>query len=211
MTDWCIVVADGSRARLFTAEFHAGESSATLKDREDLVSPERNLTGREIFANVKSGRNREARNAQAHGYDDHRTRHREETERRFAKQIAAATADIVKRHASDWLVIVADPRLLGLLRKPLDAKLPAGLPRIELREDLSWHALPQIRRVLERRGVLPASQPSEASWRARTQPPPVPARGVAPRPAQRRAVSRPRRARAAGAAESRRGRRTAGE
>jgi protein required for attachment to host cells len=198
MTKWCIMVADGSRARLFTAEFHAGESAAALKEREDLVSLERNLTGREIFANVKSGRNREARNAQAHGYDDHRTRHREEMERKFSKQIAAATATIVKKHASDWLVIVAEPRLLGLLRKPLDAKLPKGLPRIELREDLSWHALPQIRRVLERRGVLPASQPSEASWRARTQPPPVPARGVGRHPApERRPASRPRRGRAA--------------
>jgi protein required for attachment to host cells len=198
MTDWCILVADGSRARLFTAEFHAGESSATLKEREDLVSLERNLTGREIFANVKSGRNRAARNAQAHGYDDHRTRHREEVERRFSKQIAAATANIVEKHASDWLVIVAEPRLLGLLRKPLDAKLPAGLPRIELREDLSWHALPQIRHVLEHRGVLPVSRASEASWRPRTQPPPVSARGVKPPPvAQGRPVSRPRRTRAA--------------
>ena len=206
MTDWCIVVADGSRARLFTADFQAGASSASLKEREDLVSPERGLMGREIFANIKSGRNREARNAQAHGYDDHRIRHREEVERRFAKQIASATANIVKKHASDWLVIVAEPRLLGLLRKPLDAKLPAGLPRIELREDLSWHALPQIRRVLEHRGVLPASQPSDASWRPRTQPPPVPARAVTPRPvSQRRAVSRPRRARAMRVAGSRKG------
>jgi protein required for attachment to host cells len=198
MTDWCIVVADGSRARLFTAELHVGESSATLKEREDLVSLERNLTGREVFANLKSGRNRAARNAQAHGYDDHRIRHREEVERRFSKQIAAATANVVKKHASDWLVIVAEPRLLGLLRKPLDAKLPRGLPRIELREDLSWHALPQIRHVLEHRGVLPASQPSDASWRPRSQPPPTPARGVTPRPSsQPRLVSRPRRTRAA--------------
>jgi protein required for attachment to host cells len=207
MTDWCILVADGSRARLFTAEFHAGESSASLKEREDLVSPERGLAGREIFANIKSGRNREARNAQAHGYDDHRIRHREETERRFAKQIASATADIVKKHASEWLVIVAEPRLLGLLRKPLDAKLPGGLPRIELREDLSWHALPQIRRVLEHRGVLPVSQPADAGWRARSQPPPVSARAAVPRLApQRRAVSRPRRARAKRVASSRKGR-----
>ena len=58
MTDWCILVADGSRARLFTADFRSGMSAAELEEREDLVSLERNLTGRETFSSVHSGKNR---------------------------------------------------------------------------------------------------------------------------------------------------------
>lgn len=196
MTRHCILIADGARARLFMAGPSRGASTVKLDDCEDLLNPERSLPGREVFSDLKSGRNRPPRGA-AYTYDDHRSNHRDENERRFAKQIAAAVARLIRREAPDWFVVVAEPRLLGMLRRPLDHELPATLPRTELAADLSWHALPNIRAELERRGVLPESQPSSDTWRARAQPPPKRLRRIEPPRVKnaKRETSRPRRGR----------------
>ncbi len=194
---YCIVVADGARARLFTAELSAVGNAVRLEEREVLTNPERNLAGREEFANLKPGRNRVPPRGAAHGYDDHRSRHRDQVERRFAARVADAAGRLVRESASSWFVLVAEPRLLGLLRTPLEAALPSELPRSELPANLSWHALPNIRRLLERQGVFPKSRPSPASWRPRVQPPPERPRRVEP-PSLGRArhkTARPRRGR----------------
>lgn len=196
MTTWSIVVADGSRARLLTAELPKQGSSVRLEEAEALVSPERNLRARDTFSNLKTGRNRASPRFAAHGYDDHRDRHRDQIERRFASRIAAAAAKLVRRKPTSPLVIVAEPRLLGMLRPELAEKLPESVPRLEIAEDLSWHALPRILKVLERRSVLPKSQPSPAAWRPRAQPPPErAARAEQPLRRTPRNTSRPRRAR----------------
>lgn len=198
MTHWCILVADGSRARLLTATFPSAASSAQLEERELLLNPERNLSGREIFSNVKSGRNRASARSAAHGYDDHRLRHRDEVERRFARRVASAASRLVHSARADWFVVVAEPRLLGMLRAPLDRRLPSSTARSELAEDLSWHTLTRIRSLLEDKGVLPKSQPSLATWRPRVQPPPKPPEQIVP-PTPRstpHTTARPRRGRA---------------
>lgn len=196
MTRHCILIADGARARLFTAGDARGASAVKLEEQEDLLNPERSLPAREVFSNLKSGKNRAPRGAE-YSYDDHRSRHRDENERRFAKQITAAVARLIRREEPDWFVVVAEPRLLGMLRGLLDDALPATLPRTELAADLSWHALPNIRAELERHNVLPASQPSTLSWRARAQPPPKRLRRIQPPRAKspKRETARPRRRR----------------
>jgi protein required for attachment to host cells len=197
MATWNIVVADGSRARLLRAELLPGTSAARLKERELLLSPERGLRGRDTFSNLKTGRHRAPPRFAAHGYDDHRLRHRDEIERRFARRIADATAKLVGRDPSGPLVIVAEPRLLGMLRRPLADRLPETIARIEIAEDLSWHALGRIRHVLEKRHVLPKGRPSPDAWQPRGQPPPLPPGRVSPaRLPARRETPRPRRSRA---------------
>jgi protein required for attachment to host cells len=165
-----------------------------------LVNPERNLALREEFSS-QSGGNRAPPRGASHAYDDHRARHRDELERRFARRIAAAAARLIRRETPGWFVVVAEPRLLGMLRAPLDAALPPSVPRTELSGDLSWHALPHIRELLERRGVLPESTPSPRAWRPRVQPPPKRAARIEPPRARvgvagvERQTKRPRRGR----------------
>jgi protein required for attachment to host cells len=170
MIRYCVLVADGARARLFAAALPAN-GAVRLEERDVLLNPERNLSRREEFSS-QAGRNRAPPRGAAHGYDDHRLRHRDEAERRFAQRVAATVGRVIQRDKPSWFVVVAEPRFLGMLRAPLDAELPQRLARTEVSADLSWHALPNIRTELERRGVLPESEPSPASWRARGQAPP---------------------------------------
>lgn len=174
MSGTTLLVADGSRARFFAVDPISSRGVLRFEERADLVEPERGLTGRQTFSEAKSGRKQSPGGGPAHAMDDHRTRHRLEVEDRFAKRIATEAAAVAKREGRDYLVVVAEPHLLGLLRPRLDAALPASVRRAEVDEDLSWHALSHIRRVLERRGVL--------------EPPPPP---------QKRDNGRPRRHRAA--------------
>lgn len=150
MTQWCILVADGARARLFRANMQEESAKgAELVERQDLVEPERGLADREIFSD-KAGRNRPGS-----GFEDHRRRHRDEVERKFAKRIAAAVAQELQGEPADALVVVADPRLLGLLRGALDTSVPGAPPRIEVSADLTWQALPRLQHALAQLGVLP--------------------------------------------------------
>lgn len=155
MDTLCIIVADGARARFFSAVPVRSTGALRLEESSCLVEPERQLSGKDVFSSVKSGRKQSPGRGPAHGMDDHRMGHRREVEGRFAKRIADEAAQLSSRFDAVELVVVAEPRLLGFLRPRLDAALPRALRRTEIAEDLSWHALPRIRRALERRGVLP--------------------------------------------------------
>lgn len=192
MVDWCIVVADGGRARLFTASLRAGANAARLQEREDLVEIERGLPAREIWAD-RSGQNRPGS-----GFDERRGRHREEVERKFAKRIVAAVANLVRRVPAEALVVVAEPRMLGMLRGPLDAALPSTLPRMEIGADLTWQALPHLQAVLAQHGALPERVPSHRARLAAAQAPHLaPAPPLLPRRPEPRDNGRPRRRRVA--------------
>ncbi len=159
MSDYCVVVVDSARARFFTleaAEVPELESGPNLVERRDLVNPEAALPGRETWTETRSGRNTARGGGPAHGYDDHRDSHDEEVNRRFARRIAEATADLARRNGVKYLVLVAANRMLGFLRETLT--LPAGR-KIEVREvakDLARLNPLEIHRNLNSHGALPA-------------------------------------------------------
>lgn len=155
----CIVVADKARARLFSVE----DSQETpfdaplrrLTEHSDLVSPEGKLTDEELFRDRRSGRrSRSSVGGGGYGIDDGKDRRREETARRFAKEVVTATADLVRSRKLSELVLVASPKFLGLVRTEMRKALPKSVELTELAEDLTWHAQPQIEKVLTRHGVL---------------------------------------------------------
>ncbi|HWA72591.1 MAG TPA: host attachment protein [Polyangiaceae bacterium] len=157
MSRTCILVADRARARFLVPERLRQSApfadAVRLRELQALVDPEGEMTGNEVFSNTRSGSNRAPRGA-TFEYDDHRTRHREEVERRFAAQIAEKLADFVRERGPEKVVLVVEPRMLGLLRPRLWGKLPAAIETFELPEDLSWHAPSQIQAVLKQHGAL---------------------------------------------------------
>ena len=111
----CVIVADNGRARFFRltdVEFPELESGPNLEEINDLVNPEREAAGDEIWSDAKSGRNRGNGGAPAHGYDDHRDQHEEEFDRRFARSIASE-AERLANGSTRELVVVAQKRALG--------------------------------------------------------------------------------------------------
>lgn len=157
--NYCIVVADGSRARLFTLEPPETpelQGGPDLTEHRDLVNPEKEQRHRELFTNLKSGRNQAPGNGPGHGYDDHRRAHIQEVERRFARRLAAEVATFAAERSADQIVLVADPRMLGFLRGELRATLKPGAQVVELMRDLSSLTPPRIHARLADVGLLPA-------------------------------------------------------
>src|SRR5262245_58254428 len=137
MTPYFILVADGARATFYTAALPAGSGAVRLEEQQTLFNPESMLPASEEFSTLKTGRNRAPPRGGVHGYDDHRLRHRDEVERRFARRVSITAGRLVRREKPSWFVAAIEPRLLGMLRAALDAELPRNLPRAELSEELS--------------------------------------------------------------------------
>jgi protein required for attachment to host cells len=156
MADYCVVVADGSRARFFTLEpvpIPEVESGPNLVEQRDLVDPERALHGRDQFSETKSGRNMAPRGGPAHGYDDHRERHEDEMDHRFAHRIADIAIDVARQNGAKYLVLAASSRMLGFLREVI--KNPAGIEVREAPKDLTYQSPIEIHRHLSEEKLLP--------------------------------------------------------
>lgn len=140
MSDYCILVADATRARIFTLEpaaFPESESSPRLVEQQiDYVNPEQALPGRELWSEPKSGRN-VATPGVAHGYDDHRQSHLEQRQRHFARQVVTQAIRHALDHHAKYVVICAETHMLGILRETLDIPGNSGLKAVEVGKDLT--------------------------------------------------------------------------
>jgi protein required for attachment to host cells len=154
MTKYCVVTADGGRARFFI-KFPAWQASVEprpdlVEEGEDLINAEARLTGHELWSDTPAG-------GMAHTYDDHRDQHSEEFKHRFAKRIAQHALQLAQRHHAQVLIIAAEKHMLGLLRKELDAS--AGALEIrEVSKDLSRLGPAELQRHLAEAGVLPPAR-----------------------------------------------------
>ena len=158
MSDYCVVVADGERARLFTLEAAAVkgvEGGPNLVEQSTLVNPEWGRGGQELWANAKSGRNKARGGGSAHGYDDHRSQHEDEFLRRFAKLVVDAALRMCRERRIGHLVLVAGTRMLGVVRNEL--QVPAGeqLAVHEVAKDLAQLSAHEIHEHLGGNGTLP--------------------------------------------------------
>jgi protein required for attachment to host cells len=158
MSQYLVTAMNGATARFFTLESTLSpEYDADLKlvEHEGIVSPERSLHDEELWADTKTGRNRGA-SGQAHSYDDHRQNHRVEMERRFAQSITTQLINLAQIHQVQQLVLVAEPRILGLMRDVCIPLLPKQLKVNELTRDLC-HLKPQeLHTYLAEKKQLPA-------------------------------------------------------
>ena len=156
---FCIVVADGSRARLFTLE--DGTSTAPgpeLVEQEDLANPEHKLAGRDKYSTTRTGSNLNPQKGPAHGYDDHRDKEEREHERRFAHDIASHAVALAQRQQAGHLVVVAEKRMLGLLRDALVLPPKSGIELSELAKDLTQLAPTELQAHLAEAGLVPPRQ-----------------------------------------------------
>lgn len=153
MSDYCVVVADGARARLFTLRDAAvGGGGPSLVEISDLANPE--LAAEVLKGDEKRGHSVASASSGPHGFEDHRDRHRQEGERRFAKQVAAEAATVVGREKAGCLVVAADARMLGHLREALN--LPATVRISEVAKDLTKLAPQELQGHLAADNALPA-------------------------------------------------------
>ena len=161
MSKYVVVVADGAKARFFTLEeAPVGEGGPNLVEHDDLVNPEGDAAGKDLYSEAKSGRNEAPGGGGAHGYDDHRGGHEGEIERRFAKLVMEASAGALKQHQCKRLVLVAEKRMLGHLRAAMDALSATGARVEEVAKDLTKLSVSELHAYLAKEGILPERQPA---------------------------------------------------
>lgn len=157
MNQSVVVVIDGTKARLFTLEQPEApeyQSGPNLVERECLTSTAKELQGKELWANTKTGRNRGS-GSQAHGYDDRRQSHIEEFERNFAKEVVGQIIQLSQSHQAQQVVLVAEPQILGWVRDALTAQAPKGLKIQELAKDLCKMKPLELHEYLAAKELLP--------------------------------------------------------
>ena len=158
MTGVCIVVADGSRARLFELTYPQQpefESGPDLREIADLAAPQHAGRDQAIYSEGITGRNRTVAGG-GHDYDEHRDGHDSEVERQFARDILA---DLASRSA-ERNILCASPRMMGYLRDAMSHV--AGLAVTEVQKDLTGQDPRRIQEQLADQGLLPARRPPGA-------------------------------------------------
>jgi len=154
----CIVVADGR-----IACFYAIEAAGTPRARTILVEQARVVDGVELRerGRAMTGRPRTETNTNreagpVHPIDAQRERHRIELDRRFGRQIADKAGELTCGWEEGVIVLVADPRLLGLMRGGLREALPRGVELKELAKDYTQLSPAELHDSLAHNGLLPA-------------------------------------------------------
>jgi protein required for attachment to host cells len=159
MSDYLIVVASAARARFFTlepAEFPDLESGPTLVDQGELLNPQARVPERDLFADSKTGRGRAPRGGSAHGYDDHREQHEDESERRFSREILEKARLMAEQHDVREIVLAGSTRAIPFLRQDVDRLMKQGRRVQELIKDMTKLTSEQIQDHLAKEELLPA-------------------------------------------------------
>ncbi len=154
-----IVTADATRARLFTFEEpDAATEVATQEPRErmTLVDPGRRRRPSELFSESRPGLDR-APSGRGFAVDDRRDAALRRMDRDFAADIAGASAELVRSHGCNRLILAASPRMLGFLRE-LGALTHLGIELCEIDRNLVQLSSPQLHDYLAERGMLPARE-----------------------------------------------------
>lgn len=158
MSDYCVVVTDGAHSRFFTLEpvdFPEVESGPNLMDRGELFNPEKEMPDRDLYTS-KAGRYQAPQGGPAHGFDDHRSQHEDEFERRFVREVLKKAQRLARANQSKRVVLAAPARTLGFLSQKLDILIKDGVEVQKLGKDLIKFYPRQIHDYLAREQMLPA-------------------------------------------------------
>ncbi|MBW2309664.1 MAG: host attachment protein [Deltaproteobacteria bacterium] len=158
MSDYCVVVTGGAKARFYTLEpvdFPELESGPNLVHCGDLFNPQKESSGKDLYADPKTGRGRAARGGPAHGYDDHRSQHKDELDRRFSRKILTEISSLVKANNARCVVLVAPAPMLGILRQELHALSKRGIEVMKVAKDMTKFSARRIHASLAKENILP--------------------------------------------------------
>lgn len=136
-----ILVGDSTKARVFYTDKRNGR----LSEQFDLVNPEGRLHEQDLTTD-QHGRTANSATGTRHGLGEQES-HKHQSVEQFARDIAERLEQ--GRAAGEWekLYIVADPSLLGMLRKALDRDTVQRVAG-EVPKNLTRGSRKEVRRVL---------------------------------------------------------------
>lgn len=138
-----VIVADASRARIFSTRDTPGE----LSELEDLVHPESRLREQDLVTDGSGS------GSDSGGHGKHSMGHEKAAQAReaelFAREVCERIDKLHRREKIHRIYLVAAPAFLGLLRSLL-SKQCASLVAGEVSKNLVTHSLQDIRAHLPR-------------------------------------------------------------
>jgi protein required for attachment to host cells len=136
MTGTCIVVADAATARFFGVEqADPTRNTSRLVERVTLTKPEPRMPWESAPGRAGAATGAHGGAGPMHPTGAHREGHRVEHDRRFGNEIALYAAAITRGWKAGVVVLIAEPRLLGLMRQSLRDALDPGIELKELAKD----------------------------------------------------------------------------
>jgi protein required for attachment to host cells len=156
---YCVIAADAGRARILTLEVgtSSDEAAAHLVEVADLSNPARRTRDSDLFSDTRPGLRREGAHGPRHAVDDGRDRQRAESDKKFAELVAEQAEAAWSHFAACHIVVVAPPKMLGILR-PVLARQQRGATQCdvdELDRDLSRLAPSALHDALAEATLLP--------------------------------------------------------
>lgn len=149
MRNTCLVVADGTRARLYLAvPADTPRRKLRLVEQATLANAEPQTRGRNGAGQVKSERNTNRQAGPVHPAGAQRERHRLEHERRFAADIVDRVARMTSAWSEGAIILIAEPRLLGLMRERIRDALREELRLEELARNYGGLTTAALERVV---------------------------------------------------------------
>ena len=136
-----VLVCNHSRARLFQAN-----TLAFINELSDQVNPAARLREQDLATDRPGAYRGGGPEGQAH-VESHRASQHDKASEKFARDLAATLDQAIDSHGLEKLYVIAEPRMLGLLRHALSDKAK-GLVTEELAKDIVAHTTMQIRDVL---------------------------------------------------------------
>ena len=158
MVEYCIAIVSEAEARFYCLEpvpFPELESGPKLCEKAGIYNPEKRIPDREIYTDSKTGRGRAPRRGPAHGYDDHRSKREEESDRKFSRSIIEKVRDLALKEDTKKVILAAQPRMLGVLRQELNILKREGIEVQEYTKDLTKLAPREIHEHLAKEGLVP--------------------------------------------------------
>jgi protein required for attachment to host cells len=140
-----IVVASHEAARIFETEAGA---CGTLVENQDLLNPSARRQGRELESD-RAGRYSAEAGSSVHGLErEHGAK--EEALARYVRSVAGIVDAAHQAGRCDRIYLVADPHVLGALRRDLDAATLVAVAG-EVPKNLVKHTVAEIRQHLPER------------------------------------------------------------
>jgi protein required for attachment to host cells len=158
MSNTLVAVLNGTKARFLTlefADFPEHEPGPDLIEHEALINEENEMSGQELWASSKTGRNRGSA-GQSHSYDDRRQNHVVEFEQRFSQNIVARIQASIESERIRHLILVAEPQMLGIVRESINTEISKTIEVKELAKDLCQFSVRDLHEYLASKKLLPA-------------------------------------------------------
>ncbi|ESA33193.1 host attachment protein [Leptolyngbya sp. Heron Island J] len=156
MRSYLVAVVDGAHARFFTlaaAEFSdQGQSGPHLTEHSGLNNADKPIATKGASNNLIGRKH--------HGNRHEKTTQDTEITRRFANKVVQHIGAVVQNTASQHLILVAEPHILGNLRESVPNHVPSAMTTSELAKDLCRLNAHELHKYLISKQMLPSPKRS---------------------------------------------------